>query len=119
MLYKRELVGFDLKWTPFGNFGLGEWLIPVEENDSKRHQWLRESMIETVGKGVIVKLAVAGVDDNDDVREITEWLNSQGGRFILDNMEAWQNGDRLKRTSSRGKDVYIYKKKNVAMVYDK
>lgn len=76
-------------------------------------------MIETVGKDVTVTLAVAGVDDNDDVREITEWLNSQEGRFILDNMKAWQNGDRLKRTSSSGKDVYIYKNKSVAMVYDR
>jgi hypothetical protein len=119
VLYKRELEGFNLKWTPFGNFGLGEWLIPVEEDDSEKQQWLQESMTDTIGKGVIVKLAMAGVDDDDDVREITEWLNSEEGRFVLDNMEAWQNGDRLKRTSSRGKDVYIYKNKSVAMVYDK
>ncbi len=118
VLYKTELAGFYLKWTPFEDFGLGQWLIPVEESDDEKHQWLQESMTETIGKGVIVKFAVAGADD-DDVHEITEWLNSREGKVILDNMEAWQNGDRLKRTSSRGKEVYIYKKKGVAVVHNR
>jgi hypothetical protein len=79
---------------------------------------LQERLFETVGRGVPVTSAKAGIDDVD-VHQVTDYLNSEEGKDILENMKAWPNNLKLRFTSSSGKDVYIHKKKRVAMVFDR
>jgi len=116
--YRKHIEGLYSRWTPDIVYSVWDWLVPKEKEGSERARWLDESFFETVGRGVEVTSAIAGIDDTD-VREIAEYLNSEEGREILDNMKVWQNGMKLRLTSSSGKEVYVYKKRNMAIVYDK
>jgi hypothetical protein len=114
--YQQELERFYTRFVIDRFYGLGRWLIPVEVDGSERRRWLQESLVETIGRGVKVTKAIAAIDD-PDVREVTDRLNSDEGRRTLDWMEEWQNGGKTVIRASNGREIYVYKTKDVALVY--
>lgn len=114
--YQQELERFYTRFVIDRFYGFGCWLIPVEEDGSERRRWLQESLVETIGRGVKVTKAIAAIDD-PDVREVTDRLNSGEGRPTLEWMEEWQNGGKTVIRASNGREIYVYKTKDVALVY--
>jgi len=112
------LSGLDGLWTPDDEPGLGHWIFPKEREGSERARWLEESMFETVGRGVPVTHAKAGIDDSG-VHKLVEHLNRyKNGREILENMKDRSNNEKVEYRFL-GRYYYIYKKRGVAIVFDR
>ncbi|MFW9768450.1 MAG: hypothetical protein ACFFF9_08780 [Candidatus Thorarchaeota archaeon] len=114
--YLQRLEKFYTSFVIDRFYGLGCWLVPVEEDGSERKRWLQESLFETIGRGVKVTKAIAAIDD-PDVHEVTDWLNSDEGKPTLKAMKKWQNGGETVLRASNRREVHVYKTNDVALVY--
>jgi hypothetical protein len=116
--FVRHLSGLIGTWTPGDEPGLGHWVFPKEREGSERARWLEERMFETVGRGVPVTHAKAGIDDSG-VHKLVEYLNSdRSGKEILENMIDRSNNEKVEYPFL-GRYYYIYKKRGVAIVFDR
>ncbi len=113
-----HLSGLSGTWIPGDEPSLGRWLFPKEREGSERARWLEESMFETVGRGVPVTHAKAGIDDSG-VHKLVEHLNNyKSGKEILENMIDRSNNEKVEYRFL-GRYYYIYKKRGVAIVFDR